>query len=84
MFTVMHRNEFGDELVIAASRVEKVNQREGENAGDWMSGVAIYGEDGEMVRHCPFISNDPEKKMAVVPYIFVMNEAGATVATYRL
>lgn len=86
MFTIKHIDDYGNEDLFQASSVKVLRGERAE--GDFSEeGVKIEGvvdRDFAAV-HYPFHSpNDPRATTGFEAAIYVMNEAGATVAKYLL
>jgi hypothetical protein len=92
MFTVMFRNEAGDETVLCDVReVRKVLSKPATRSPEADPTSRFYDEPGVYVQfdgggqtHFGFLPPGAPVKSDEPPTIFVMNEQGATVARYRL
>lgn len=76
MFTVLHRDASGDETLYSVKTVRRAPM------GKPDSGIYIETIGGE--QFCIVFDNVPRGVNETQPLIFVMNAAGATVATYHL
>ena len=87
MFTVKHVDEHGNETiygeVVSVRKVAVVEPSPGDPLAQDSAGIKFEMRDGSGVHYGFQPPSDP-RRGEEDPRIYVMNEAGATVATYRL